>query len=444
MEENKNSKSIIFSIVAVLLLVVVVAGATYAYFASSSSTAKQEIKTGSLAMGFTNGEFLRADSLMPISDSEIKTKAAELDFSVTNQGTEHMNLTISLTDIEISDDLKDVDFRWGLYNKDKDLGIAFGIFKDIGTNTSVTLLTDTIIDAVLDENEEDITKNYTLRVWIHDDGANQNYMQGETFSAKVTVDGEPVKYTPEECFDFDLTTGTITGYDTDWQGTTCRTDKVDGVDELAVVIPKTIDGVTVTKIGENVMNFVEGNPYVDFYNYSINKVILPDTITQIGDGAISYNVLNHLTIPDSVTDIGSMYAVAIDVTIPESVTSGSFSATFYGDEIVESDTLVIPGSMATIVESAFGESRFEKIILMEGITTIEKIAFSGAYGITSIEIPSTVTTIGEKAFVDGNDYGKDMTQIIVRGKTSIPSTFDENWNCKNDGCTERYNVVFRP
>jgi len=233
MEEKKTSKSIIFSIVVVLLLVVVVAGATYAYFASSSSTAKQEITTGSLAMGFTNGEFLRADSLMPISDSEIKTKAAELDFSVTNQGTEHMNLTISLTDIEISDDLKEVDFRWGLYNKDTDLGIAFGIFEDVGTSTSMVIYRDTIMDAVLDENEEDITKNYTLRVWIHDDGANQNYMQGETFSAKVTVDGEPVIYTPESCFEFE--DGSITHYDHE----TCGSDTI-------VVVPKTIGGEPVT------------------------------------------------------------------------------------------------------------------------------------------------------------------------------------------------------
>jgi len=424
MEEKKISRNIIFSVVAVLLLVVVVAGATYAYFTATASTAKQEVKTGSLAMGFESGEFLRADALMPISDSEIKTKAAELDFSVTNQGTEHMNLTISLTDIEISDDLKDVDFRWGLYNKDKDLGIAFGIFEDMGTQTSVTLLTDTIIDAVLDENEEDITKNYTLRVWIHDDGANQNYMQGETFSAKVTVDGEPVKYTPEECFGFN--NGTVTSYDYE----TC------GVAGVDVVIPKSIDGVAVTTIGSSFWSTGDGLPWgTDEY---IESMILPDTITKINDEGIYYFAAaseSEITIPESVITIGnSGFSASLARNIPESITTiGSYA--FYGNI-----SAVIPGSITSLSEGAINESSAENIILMEGINEIQDYALSGNYYVTSIEIPSSVTTIGSNAFAD-NEY---LTEIIVRGKTSAPATFDENWNCKDYDCTERYNVVFRP
>ena len=418
MEEKKISRNIIFSVVAVLLLVVVVAGATYAYFASSSSTAKQEITTGSLAMGFESGEFLRADSLMPISDSEIKTKAAELDFSVTNQGTEHMNLTISLTDIIISDDLKDVDFRWGLYNKDKDLGIAFGIFEDIGTQTSVTLLTDTIIDAVLDENEEDITKNYTLRVWIHDDGANQNYMQGETFSAKVTVDGEPITYTPEECFDFN--NGAINDYLT--SNASCPTD---------VVIPKTINGVTVTSI-DWLYNCDGGSCPNDIY---LNSIIIPDTVTNIGSGAIVESGINSITFPESVTTIGIGSIMGNNVkirNIPESVTYIDESA-FDSSE----DTIVIPGTITTVYS---GYSNQKNIILMEGITSVNSYALAYNSNLTSIEIPSSVTNIGSNAF----DSNSELTEIVVRGKTSAPATFDENWNCKNDECSERYNVVFRP
>jgi len=268
MEQKKINRNIIFSVVGVLLLIAVVAGATYAYFSATASTAVQTVTTGSLTMGFTNGDIVRASGIVPIADSEIKTKATELDFSVTNTGTEHMNLTISLTDIVIPDALKDVDFRWGLYNKDTGVGLSFGIFKDIGTATSMVIYRDTIIDAVLDDELPDITNNYTLRVWIHDDGALQNYMQGQTFSAKVTVDGEAITYTDESCFEFD--SGTITSY-----SDTCPKD---------VVIPKTIDGVTVTSIGE-----------FAFGGSSVTSVIIPNTVTSIGNalGSITWiNVLN--------------------------------------------------------------------------------------------------------------------------------------------------------
>ena len=428
MEEKKISRNIIFSVVAVLLLVVVVAGATYAYFTATASTAKQEVKTGSLAMGFESGEFLRADALMPISDSEIKTKAAELDFSVTNQGTEHMNLTISLTDIEISDDLKDVDFRWGLYNKDKDLGIAFGIFEDMGTQTSVTLLTDTIIDAVLDENEPDITKNYTLRVWIHDDGANQNYMQGETFSAKVTVDGEPVKYTPEECFGFN--NGTVTSYDYE----TCGLAGVD------VVIPKSIDGVAVTTIGSNFVYCDGGCNWWTDDDVTINSMILPDTITTINNEAFVYSSALYdspLTIPDSVITVGNTGLHGANIrNLPESVTTvGENSLAFNSIDVV-------PGSISEVSSSAFYSLESNNIVLMEGITTIGESAFSELKN-TSIEIPSTVTTIVKDAF--GQNYSEpNLTEIVVRGKSSLADFTDATGLTTEGGLPEGVNVVFRP
>jgi len=290
MEQKKINKNIIFSVVGVLLLIAVVAGATYAYFSATASTAVQTVTTGSLTMGFTNGEIVRADGLVPIADSEIKTKAAELDFSVTNTGTEHMNLTISLTDIVIPDALKDVDFRWGLYNKDTGNGLSFGIFKDIGTATSMVIYRDTIIDAVLDPELPDITNNYTLRVWIHDDGALQNYMQGQTFSAKVTVDGEAVQYTDEDCFTFN--NGTITEYDE----ATCGTD---------VVIPKTIDGITVTSIDDSAFVYTEDG-------IGITSIIIPNSVTNF---SFQYTSCNSLTIPESVTTLKILEKVVLRIYI---------------------------------------------------------------------------------------------------------------------------------
>jgi len=402
MEEKKISRNIIFSVVAVLLLVVVVAGATYAYFTATASTAKQEVKTGSLAMGFESGEFLRADALMPISDSEIKTKAAELDFSVTNEGTEHMNLTISLTDIEISDDLKDVDFRWGLYNKDTGNGLAFGAFKDIGTSKSMVIYENTIIDAVLDENEEDITKNYTLRVWIHDDGANQNHMQGETFSAKVTVDGEPVKYAPEECFDFDSSTGTVSYYNA--ENTVCPRD--------VIAVPRTIDGVEVTKL-RNFMN-CDGNCPDEI---DPSSIILPNTVKTVAGETFTYYGYEHtITIPEGVTHI-DVFVGASNVYIPETVTSlGDGNRTFQECDI---SLIIIPGSVTTINKGFLVYNYIETgvldVILMDGVTTIANDAFIDNDAYLRVEYPSSVTSVPLE--FEGQDILNDIDELVVRGKT---------------------------
>jgi len=105
-------------------------------------------------------------------------------------------------------------------------------------------------------------------------------------------------------------------------------------------------------------------------------------------------------------------------------------------------TVVVPGNVEEIAihsGDAAVESNIENIILMDGITKISNGAFQANY-LTSLEIPSTVTSIGKDVFI----WNEDLTEIVVRGKTSAPATFDENWNCKNDECSERYNVVFRP
>ena len=122
MEEKAINKKITIGIIALILVVLAIVGATYAYFSTTHSTDEHTVTTGKLSMGFSEGDILNATGLIPIEDSEIKTKAMELPFSVTNTGSEHMKLTIELTNIVMDDELKDTDFRWGIYNEDTNVG----------------------------------------------------------------------------------------------------------------------------------------------------------------------------------------------------------------------------------------------------------------------------------------------------------------------------------
>jgi len=412
MEEKKINKSIIFSVVAVLLLVVVVIGATVAYFNAQAQTDVQTVTTANLTMGFEAGDIIRATGITPINDSEIKTKATELPFSVTNTGSEHMNLTIKLTDITIDEALKDIDFRWGLYNADTGNGLSFGIFKY--TTTEELLYTDTIIDAA----NPDITKNYILRIWLHDDGALQNEFMGKTFSGKVTVTGEAVSYTPESCFDFDSSTGTIVNTDEDWTAydTSCGTD---------VVIPKTIDGVEVKAIGNSVFETEE----------FIKSVIIPDTVSSLASDSFNSFVGAHITIPESVINANGCplgFGNTNSSFIPETTVFDGCSLP--GNKVLVLGKNALKGGM-----SDFGSSITKDIILMDGITEIDYFFFWNLLEITSIEIPSSVTTIGTSVFEDSN-----ITEIVVRGKTSLDDFEDATGLTTEGGLPEGVNIIFRP
>ena len=107
--------------------------------------------------------------------------------------------------------------------------------------------------------------------------------------------------------------------------------------------------------------------------------------------------LTSITIPDSVTSIGSdaFYKCTglTSVTIPDSVTSiGSFA--FYGCTELTSVTI--------------GNS----------VTSIGVCAFSGCSGLTSITIPDSVTSIGETAFHGTAWYNNQPDGLVYAGKVA--------------------------
>jgi len=410
MEEQKINKKITFSIVAVLLIVLITIGATYAYFSAQGTTGTQTVTTGTLTMNFDKaGSVVTINGITPIDDSEIKTKAAAFPFSITNTGTAHMNITIKLKDIVIADDLKDIDFRWGLYNADTNKGISFGIFKHASNGGEEILYRDSIIDA------GSAAKNYVLRIWIHDDGDNQNYMQGETFSAKIDVTGTPIEYTDEDCFA--VSGGSIHDYDdpysTENLPDNCPTD---------IVVPREINGVAITGLGGNWSN-------------GITSLIIPDSVNSV-DLESSGSHIEHITLPENINSFGLYGNSVSTVFLPENnvVLSPDLNLSGYNDQIV------IPGNYS-LSDNSIGAS---DVVLMDGITQLERGNFSPfAGGSGTLEIPSSVTTINDFVLADSG-----FSQIVVRGRTEAPSGFGENWNCitqtGSDTCGEYIPVTYRP
>ncbi len=170
---------------------------------------------------------------------------------------------------------------------------------------------------------------------------------------------------------------------------------ITGCDENAsgeVVIPAEIDGYPVTSIGEKAFTTwteIDGGVTQITGRSNITSIIIPDSVTSIGDWAFSgCTGLTSINIPNSVTSIGD-YAFnqctgLTSITIPDSVTSiGDYAF----NQCTGLTSITIPDSVTSIGESAFsGCAGLTSVIIGNGVTSIGNGAFSGCEGITNIAV----------------------------------------------------------
>ena len=182
-----------------------------------------------------------------------------------------------------------------------------------------------------------------------------------------------------------------------------------------VTIPKTIDGKTVSEIGQD-----PGIYKGAFEDYKkLQRLTIPDGVTSIGEGAFAgCTSLQQITIPDSVTSIGD-YAFGgckalQQITIPDSVTSIGKDAF---DGCTSLQQITIPDGVTSIGEGAFaGCTSLQQITIPDSVTSIGRFAFDGCSSLQQITLPNGVTSIGDDAF-----YGCESLQQITipDGVTSI-------------------------
>ena len=144
---------------------------------------------------------------------------------------------------------------------------------------------------------------------------------------------------------------------------------------------------------------------IGYYSFStcngLTSVTIPNTVTSIGMNAFEgCSGLSSITIPNSITSIG-IFAFhgcsgLTSVNIPDSVTSIQ-SSVFYGCRGLTNIT--IPNSVTSIGDNAFNScSGLTNVSIPNSVTTIEGGLFSGCSGLTNVSIPNSITSIGGGAF----------------------------------------------
>ena len=199
--------------------------------------------------------------------------------------------------------------------------------------------------------------------------------------------------------------------------------------------------------------------------YSLSEIVIPSSVTSIGDWAFSGCVsLSEIVIPSSVTSIGDRAFEDCSslkyISIPKSVVglNGNpfshwngklecLSPNFvYEDDILFNKdksriisfrnqnikSYVIPSSVTSIGDRAFSHCySLSEIVIPSSVTSIGNSAFWSCYSLSEIVIPSSVTSIGNSAF-----WGCNSLSEIV-----IPSSVTNIGDSAFSGCRSLSEIV---
>ena len=155
------------------------------------------------------------------------------------------------------------------------------------------------------------------------------------------------------------------------------------------------------------------------------NTVIPSSVTSIGDGAFAEcGSLTSITIPNSVTSIGDETfdgcGGLTSITIPSSVTSIGYGAFRWCNSLL---SITIPSSVTSIGGEAFSSChRLTSVTIGSSVTAIGGGAFNFCIRLASITIPSSVTSIGGGITSDCTS----LTSIVVEeGNTQ----YDSRDNC---------------
>ena len=153
----------------------------------------------------------------------------------------------------------------------------------------------------------------------------------------------------------------------------------------------------------------------------VTDVVIPDDVTSINNAFTNCANIKSITIPDSVTSIGSSAFEGCTgltcITIPNSVTSIGQDAFMYCTGLT---SIILPDSVDNISESRVFSycTNLTSISLPEGYKYCYWDSFTGCKNLTSIRLPSSITFLDSRAFSDCTN----LTEIIVENPDFMNNT----------------------
>ncbi len=339
---------------------------------------------------------------------------------------------ISLEVLELPNELKERSFLWSLYKEDEE--IVNGSFMDAEVGK----------DIILSPYEQILTSDtsYTLYIWI--DGENYTNpleMGSKNFKLKLKIDASQTPYTtPEECFDFEQSTGTITNYKCDGSPINSVEDetlvyKVLDVNACSNYIVETqmgdiTDPSTATSFcNENIIQFnsinvllkysasstqakyMLNNNIIEAVNYDLSTYEMKDV-----NACATYLMGEFSDVSPTIDDVTSMCSHYEATDGMKSLISELFN--FKQLQYLINNNIINLGQAQVF-------PKITDVVIPPYINNVKVVAlghFSGK-NLTGVVIPNTVTRIYDNAF-----RGNNLTYVIMSNKVDVKDS-EKIGNC---------------
>jgi len=173
-------------------------------------------------------------------------------------------------------------------------------------------------------------------------------------------------------------------------------------DKWEVRIPPRIQNLPVTRIGNG-----ENKAFDD----SLINIIIPDSVTSIGDSAFFLcKNLTSITLPDGVTSIGNEAFGGCEnltnITIPNGVTSIGDRAFIYCENLTN---ITIPNGVTSIGDRAFFLCKnLTSITIPASVKTIGRDTFGSCINLTSVTFQGTISSSSLDSGAFGYNYEPDF------------------------------------
>ena len=235
----------------------------------------------------------------------------------------------------------------------------------------------------------------------------------DEWGVKYSKDGRKLLRVPEE----------LSGAYSVKEGTRIICDRAFGICRSLseIVIPS-----SVTSIGDSVFSFCD----------SLSEIVIPSSVTSIGDSAFSFcSSLKYISIPKSVICLngnpfaewnGKLECLSPNYIYEDDILFNKDKSRIISFRNQNIESYVIPSSVTSIGDRAFWNCRsLSEIVIPSSVTSIGDRAFWNCRSLSEIVIPSSVTSIGECAFV----LCRSLSEIVI--PSSVTSIGDSAfYKCK--------------
>ena len=420
---RKNYKNTLLSLFILMTgALFLVSGISYAFLSYQGIGNKNSnITSSGITFNYKEkSNYISLNEVMPMTDEQGKAQNDYFEFDIASTGVTnsfYIPYDIVLKKTSSSDNIEDAIkiYLTKVEANNTEKQVVLTNFDQLGSY--INQLTNAQGEKFLYKDsvkQSDYRETYRLRIWIdYDTDFTESKYNNATFGISVNVyskgeirieEEEPGLYNSENVliaswdslvndYELDVETDYESGedYDLDRYATAFNNHmlgKIFNNNQELKQSKKLVIG-NINKIGNYAL--------IDCDNLS--EIVIPSSVTSIGNGAFYQSKITTIDIPSSVTSIGNSAFYQSNITtidIPSSVTSIGNSVFGYCVNLTE---INLPSSVTSIGERAFENCvNLTEINLPSSVTSIGNSAFNYCVKLTEINLPSSVTSIADYAF----------------------------------------------